>query len=57
MKTKRRNIGAKVAVVPDADEEESGVEIVLTNGRRLSVRPGFDEETLRRAVEALDRPC
>jgi hypothetical protein len=36
----------------------SGVEIVLGAGRRIAVGAGFDSETLRRVVAALeDRPC
>lgn len=35
----------------------SGIEIVLSSGRRLVVQPGFDEETLRRAVAALESSC
>ncbi len=32
------------------------VEVVLQNGRLLRVRPGFDGETLQRAVAALESP-
>ena len=36
----------------------SGVEVVLGPGRRIAVAPGFDPETLRRVVAALEgRPC
>jgi hypothetical protein len=36
----------------------SAIEIVLDGGRRIAVRAGFDEETLRRVVAALEaRPC
>jgi len=36
----------------------SGVEVVLGHGRRIAVAPGFDPETLRRALAVLqDRPC
>jgi hypothetical protein len=35
-----------------------GVEIVLGPDRRIAVAPGFDAETLRRVVAALEgRPC
>ena len=35
-----------------------GVEVVLQNGRLLRVRPGFDGETLQRAVAVLESlPC
>ena len=38
--------------------ETSGVEVLLPAGRRLRVSPGFDEDTLRRAVSALEPlPC
>jgi hypothetical protein len=34
------------------------LEIVLASGPRIVVRPGFDRETLRRVVAALEgRPC
>lgn len=39
------------------DDAETGVEIVLSNGRRLAVLRGFDGETLRRVADALERPC
>jgi hypothetical protein len=36
----------------------AAIEVVLGGGRRLAIRPGFDEETLRRVVVALEsRPC
>lgn len=31
------------------------LEVALVNGRRVAVRPGFDEETLARVVSALER--
>ena len=46
--------------VEPADEPQvrgTGVEILLSSGQRLAVQPGFDEETLRRVVAALERPC
>jgi hypothetical protein len=40
--------------VPD----RTGVEVVLTAGRRIVLRAGFDPETLRRVIAVLeDRPC
>jgi hypothetical protein len=34
------------------------IEVVLGGGRRIAVGPGFDEETLRRVVIALESgPC
>jgi hypothetical protein len=36
----------------------SAIEVVLADGRTLRVSAGFDGETLRRVVEALEgRPC
>lgn len=32
---------------------ETGVEVIMADGIRLRLAPGFDPETLRRAVEAL----
>ena len=50
-----------VQVVPDAmvpsvkaSAEVGGVEIALGNGRRLIVRPGFDEATLARVLQVLE---
>lgn len=38
--------------------DRPAIEIVLASGPRITVRPGFDEETLRRVVAALEtRPC
>jgi hypothetical protein len=40
--------------VPD----RTGVEVVLTAGRRIVLGAGFDPETLRRVIAVLeDRPC
>jgi hypothetical protein len=34
------------------------IEVVLKSGPRIAVTPGFDAETLRRVVAALEpRPC
>lgn len=33
------------------------LEVVLAGGRRLIVRPGFDEAELTRLVRALEAPC
>jgi transposase len=36
----------------------AAIEVVLASGSRIAVPPGFDEETLRRVVAALEtRPC
>jgi hypothetical protein len=43
---------------PKQDSNHSAIEISLDGGRRIVVRAGFDEETLRRVVAALEaRPC
>lgn len=47
----------EVDVLPEEAPAEAGVEITLANGRRLALQAGFDEETLRRAVAVLERPC
>jgi hypothetical protein len=40
------------------DARASGVELVLPGERRLRLEPGFDEDTLRRAVSVLESlPC
>lgn len=51
-----------VEVAPDAGPLRrpgaSGVVIVLSSGRRVRVAPGFDGDTLRRALAVLEgRPC
>jgi transposase len=48
---------AELRVTPtpaSAAAETSGVEVVLPGQRRLRVVPGFDEDTLRRAVRVLE---
>lgn len=48
---------ADVAPRPTA-WERSGVEIILAAGQRLVVAPGFDADTLRRALAVVEgRPC
>jgi antitoxin component of MazEF toxin-antitoxin module len=38
--------------------QPAGVEIHLGDGRMICVRPGFDRQTLREVLAALeDRPC
>jgi hypothetical protein len=44
---------AEVAV-PSPSVEASTIEVVLAGERRIRVAPGFDEETLRRVVAALE---
>jgi hypothetical protein len=49
-------IAEVVATSPVPDR--TGVEVVLTAGRRIVVGAGFDPETLRRVIAVLeDRPC
>jgi transposase len=51
---------ATPAAVADADGLSTGLELLLGNGRRLRVGPGFDASTLRRLLTVLDeegRPC
>ena len=40
--------------VPAKREDPAELSIVLAGGRRLEIRPGFDAETLRRLVAALE---
>ena len=49
-------LGATMAIYSQA--AAAAIEIVLPNGPRIAVAPGFDAETLRRVVAALEaRPC
>lgn len=48
---------AFVEVIAGKGPSDTRIEVELANGRRLAVRSGFDEETLRRAVAALERTC
>ena len=49
-------LGATTAIHSQATA--AAIEIVLSNGPRIAVTPGFDAETLRRVVAALEaRPC
>jgi hypothetical protein len=46
------------AVVPQRPADHAAIEVILGGGRRVAVGPGFDEETLRRVVIALESdPC
>lgn len=46
------------ATVAQPPTDRAAIEIVLGGGRRVAVGPGFDDETLRRVVAALEsRPC
>jgi hypothetical protein len=45
-------------VVPQRPTDPAAIEVILGPGRHVVVRPGFDEETLRRVVLALElSPC
>ncbi len=47
----------ELEVTAEPPVDDAGVEVVLEGGRRLVLRPDFDEETLRRAVAALEQTC
>jgi hypothetical protein len=42
---------------PPPDIERGSLELVLEHGRRLIVRPGFDEHDLLRLLRALEAAC
>jgi transposase len=52
-----------VRIVPEAvmpTAANTGLELLLVNGRRLQIGPDFDASTLRRLLQVLDeegRPC
>ena len=51
-----------VTILPDptpiATSSQPHLELVLSNGRRISVTPGFDPQTLRRLIAVVEeRPC
>ncbi len=49
---------ARFALVADgADPTDAGIELVLGNGRRLRLRRGVDEATLRSVLAALEPPA
>jgi hypothetical protein len=48
---------ASFALVSDAaDAIDAGIELVLGDGRRLRIRKGVDEETLRAVLAAVEQP-
>jgi hypothetical protein len=55
----RRSIAtfAEVRLTPEADamDDHGALELHLPRGRRVIVRPGFDWQTLRDLVAALER--
>lgn len=47
-----------IGLAQAVDTPASGVELVLAGERRICLAPGFDEDTLRRAVAVLESlPC
>jgi hypothetical protein len=51
-----------VTILPDpiqvSTASQSHLELVLSNGRRIAVAPGFDTQTLRRLIAVVEeRPC
>jgi hypothetical protein len=51
-----------VTVLPDptplATASQPHLELVLSNGRRIAIAPGFDDQTLRRLLAVVEeRPC
>ena len=52
-----------VTILPDptpstTNASQSRFELVLSNGRRIAVTPGFDHQTLRRLIAVVEeRPC
>jgi hypothetical protein len=49
---------AEVSTRTPQPENRAAIEIVLGGGRRVAIGPGFDDETLRRVVAALEAgPC
>lgn len=45
------------AAGPASDVERGSLELVLEGGRRLIIRPGFDEGELSRLLRALEAAC
>ena len=44
--------------IPIVATSQSHIELVLPNGRRIAVTPGFDPPTLRRLIAVVEeRPC
>jgi hypothetical protein len=51
-----------VTILPDpifsSTASQPHLELILSNGRRIAVAPGFDTQTLRRLIAAVEeRPC
>ncbi|MCL5671601.1 MAG: hypothetical protein M1423_09965, partial [Acidobacteria bacterium] len=60
VRSRRRGINggqASFALVSDEPGAgDVGIELVLSDGRRLRIRQGVDEETLRSVLAALEQP-
>jgi hypothetical protein len=57
-----RNHFLPVTILPDpapsTTASQPHLELVLSNGRRIAVIPGFDDQTLRRLIAVVEeRPC
>ena len=50
----RRSEFVEVTVVPSPSASAPVVEVIVQNGRRVSVPPGFDVEHLRQVITALE---
>ena len=50
----RRSEFVEVTVLPSAPASAPAVEVIVQNGRRVSVPPGFDVEHLRQVITALE---
>lgn len=49
---------ATFALVSESPSElDAGIELVLADGRRVRIRRGVDEETLRTVLSAVGSPC
>jgi len=51
------DVGARPAFVEVLRRDQERVEVVLTSGITLRVAESIDAATLRRLVDALERPC
>jgi transposase len=44
--------------IPSITASQPHLELILSNGRRIAVAPGFDPQTLRRLISVVEeRPC
>jgi hypothetical protein len=44
--------------IPSTTASQVHLELILSNGRRIAVAPGFDPQTLRRLISVVEeRPC